>query len=56
MCESNLRNVNINSLSSDDELEDNTNMEVVDNTQQEETEVTGGKRLREENSSEKARI
>lgn len=48
--------MNINSLSSDDELEDNTNMEVVDNTQQEETEVTGGKRLREENSSEEAWI
>lgn len=52
MCESNPSNVNINSLSSADELEDGTNMEFEDNTQQNDTELIRGKRPREETSSE----
>lgn len=52
MCESNVSNVNINSLSSADELEDGTNMEFEDNTQQDDTELIRGKRPREETSSE----
>ncbi|PZC83240.1 hypothetical protein B5X24_HaOG208331 [Helicoverpa armigera] len=53
MSESNVNESNIiNSLSSADELEDGTNMDTEDNTQQVETELIGGKRTRDENSSE----
>ncbi|KAJ8715785.1 hypothetical protein PYW07_010267 [Mythimna separata] len=51
MCESNLGNVNF-LLSSTDDLVDNTNMDVEDNTQRGDTAITGGKRRLDENSSE----
>ncbi|KAF9423221.1 hypothetical protein HW555_001290 [Spodoptera exigua] len=52
MSELNVNYTNINTLSSADELEDGTNMELEDNTQQGETELIRGKRTRDENSSE----